>query len=183
MNPRTVGWRRIGAAIVAATGAVFGAAAIALAGTYAGTLPQPGVVWISDGSKPTPMPEASMHNTHKSFVPDLIVITAGTNVRFPNDDGFYHSIYSESQADPFDIGFYDTGPGKVVAFPNAGVDDVRCHIHGSMHGVIVVVDGPYAQTTVPNAAYALTGVRPGMHVLHVWTPDGGEKTTPVRIAP
>jgi plastocyanin len=183
MKTRTVGWRRIGAAVFAGGGAVFAATAFALAGTYAGTLPQPGIVWISDGSKPTPMPETAMHNTHKSFVPEMIVITAGTNVRFPNDDGFYHSIYSESTADPFDIGFYDTGPGKIVAFPNPGVDDVRCHIHGSMHGVIVVVDGPYAQTTVPNAAYTLTNVRPGEHTLHIWTPDGGEKTSTVRIAP
>jgi plastocyanin len=183
MTTRPAGLRRIGAALVASAGSVLAATAVAFAGTYTGTLPEPGIAWISDGSKPAPMPEASMHNTHKSFVPEMIVITAGTNVRFPNDDGFYHSIYSESPADPFDIGFYDTGPGKIVAFPNAGVDDVRCHIHGSMHGVIVIVDGPYAQTNAPNATYTLTNVRPGEHTLHVWTPDGGEKTSTVRVAP
>jgi len=163
-------------AVVVATG-------VASAANYSGVLAQPGVVWISDGSKPAPLPEVEMRNTHKSFVPEMIVITAGTNVRFPNDDGFYHSIYSESAANPFDIGFYDTGPGKIVAFPNPGVDDVRCHIHGSMHGVIVVVDGPYTQTLTPNATYVLTNVRPGEHVLHVWTPLTGEKTSTVRIAP
>jgi len=169
-------------AVAACLIAVLTLTRIAAAATYTGTLAQPGVVWISDGSKPAPMPEASMHNTHKSFVPEMIVITAGTNVRFPNDDGFYHSIYSESAADPFDIGFYDTGPGKIVAFPNPGVDDVRCHIHGSMHGVIIIVDGPYAQTTAPGASYTLTNVRPGEHTLHVWTADGGEKTSTIHIA-
>jgi plastocyanin len=183
METRMVGWCRGGIAVLVGVAAVATASTTARAATYTGTLPQPGVVWISDGSKPAPMPEASMHNTHKSFVPEMIIITAGTNVRFPNDDGFYHSIYSESAADPFDIGFYDTGPGKIVAFPNAGVDDVRCHIHGSMHGVIIVVDGPYAQTSTPNAVYTLTNVRPGEHTLHVWTPDGGEKTTTVRVTP
>jgi len=183
MNTRRVRRRRGWAAVVAVVGSVLAATGAASAGNYSGVLAQPGVAWISDGSKPAPMPEATMRNTHKSFVPEMIVITAGTNVRFPNDDGFYHSIYSESAADPFDIGFYDTGPGKIVPFPNPGVNDVRCHIHGSMHGVVVVVDGPYAQTLMPNATYTLANVRPGEHVLHVWSPETGEKTSTVRIAP
>jgi plastocyanin len=163
--------------------AALASTAVADAGTYTGTLAKPGVVWISDGSKPSPAPEVSMHNVHKTFLPEIIAIPRGTSVRFPNDDVFYHSIYSESPADPFDIGFYDAGPGKVVPFPNTGVIDVRCHIHGSMRGVIVVVDGPFAQTTSPSATYTLTNVRPGNHQLHVWTPDDGEKKIMVHIAP
>jgi hypothetical protein len=125
------------------------------------------------------MPDAEMRNTHKSFVPDLLVISAGTSVRFPNDDPFFHSIYSDSGPDAFDIGFYDNGPGKVVPFSKPGVVSVRCHIHGTMHATIVVVDGPWAQTHSPNEKYTLTNVRPGNHVLHTWSLDGGEKTSQV----
>jgi plastocyanin len=171
------------AAALGAAIALLASSVAAAAGSYSGVLAQPGVVWISDGSNPAPLPEVSMRNTHKAFVPELLVISTGTNVRFPNDDGFYHSIYSESSADPFDIGFYDTGPGKIVAFPRPGVVEVRCHVHGSMHGVIVVVDGPFAQTSVPGAAYTLAGVRPGYHVLHSWSGDRGERTVTVYVAP
>lgn len=122
-----------------------------------------------------------MRNTHKSFQPDLVVITAGSAVRFPNDDAFYHSIYSAGAPDPFDIGFYDTGPGKVVTFAQSGAVTVRCHIHGIMHATIVVVDGPWAQTREPNAAYTLENVRSGDHLLHIWTPADGEKATRVRL--
>lgn len=168
-----------GAVVVAALVAMFGGSA--RAATYSGTLAEPGVVWISDGAKLPAMSEALMRNTHKSFVPDLLVIAPGTNVRFPNDDNFFHSIYSDSKPDPFDLGFYDSGPGKVVPFPNPGVNDIRCHIHGSMHATIVVVDGPWAQTTAPSEKYSLPNVRPGKHRLHVWTFESGEKTSSVRV--
>ncbi len=151
--------------------------------TYRGTLATPGVVWISDGSTP-PDPAASeqaMSNVMKTFSPSIVIVRTGGSVRFPNQDPFFHSIYSESPADPFDIGFYETGPGKLVAFPNAGIIAVRCHIHGSMHGTIVVVDGPSAKTTENNEAYEINGVLPGRHVLHVWTPEGGEVLSHVSL--
>lgn len=150
------------------------------AATLSGTMPEPGIVWVSDGSKPPAGPEVLMRNTHKSFAPDLVVVTPGTNVRFPNDDNFFHSIYTDSKPDPFDLGFYDTGPGKVVPFATAGVNDIRCHIHGSMHGTVIVVDGPFVQTTMPNEKYSLN-VRAGEHTLHVWTLENGEKTSSVRV--
>jgi plastocyanin len=151
--------------------------------TYRGTLATPGVVWISDGSAaPDPPPaEQTMSNVMKTFNPPVVVVRAGGSVRFPNQDPFFHSIYSESPADPFDIGFYETGPGKLVAFPTAGIIAVRCHIHGSMHGTILVVDGPSAQTTGNNEAYEIKDVLPGRHVLHVWTPEGGEVLSHVSL--
>lgn len=143
---------------------------------------QPGVAWISDDSRPAALADIEMRNTHKAFVPDALVITAGTAVRFPNDDPFFHSIYSEGGPDPFDIGFYDNGPGKVVTFANPGVVLVRCHIHGTMHGTIVVVDGPWAQTRAADEKFTLTGIRSGKHVLHLWTPQTGEKTLLVTVS-
>jgi len=157
------------------------AGAPATAAEITGTLPEPGVVWISDGSKPTPMSDASMKNAHKTFVPELLVVTAGSNVRFPNEDPFYHSIYSESQRDPFDLGYYDMGPGKVVPFAQPGIVDVRCHVHQFMRATIVVVDGPWAQTAEPGQTYTLRNVRPGQHRLHAWTPGGGEKISDVAV--
>jgi hypothetical protein len=124
-----------------------------------------------------------MSNSHKTFVPDLLVVTVGTAVRFPNDDDFFHSIYSELGPDPFDIGFYDTGPGKYVLFEHPGVVAVRCHIHGSMHATIIVVDGPWAQTHTPGETYTLVNVRPGRHLLHSWSPTNGSAETNVTLPP
>ncbi|GAC1406825.1 MAG: hypothetical protein NVSMB64_12920 [Candidatus Velthaea sp.] len=163
------------ALLFAALGSAAGAA------DYTGTMSEPGVVWISDGSRPAAAPESQMKNTHKTFVPDLLVIPAGSSVRFPNEDSFFHSIYSESAPSAFDIGFYDTGPGKVVPFTSAGVVDIRCHIHGSMRATVIVVDGPALTIEKAGERYTLTNVRRGTHTLHVWTLTEGEKTSTVRV--
>ncbi len=154
----------------------------AAAATVTGQLTEPGFAWVSQGQRGKAADEASMRNTHKAFVPDFLVIPAGSSVRFPNDDQFFHSIYSESDPDPFDIGFYDTGPGKVVPFDKAGVVEVRCHVHARMYAVIVVVDGPYARTMNANETFSIAGVTPGPHVLHTWTPAAGEKKIAIRVA-
>jgi hypothetical protein len=146
-----------------------------------GTLAQPGVVWVEDGSRLPPPSEVQMANADKAFVPGVVVVQAGGSVRFPNNDPFFHSIYSESDVDPFDIGFYDNGPGKSVPFEKPGVVYVRCHIHGSMHGTIIVVDGPWTQTTQPNETYVIPNVTRGRHQLHIWTADGGEKVSEIKL--
>ena len=136
-------------------------------------------VWISDTQAlPKPIEEV-LTNKDRSFIPDLVVIPMGSQVRFPNEDAFYHSIYSTSPADPFDIGFYDTGPGKVVFFPNPGVISVHCHIHASMHATIIVADGPYA--LVQDGRFELDDVTPGRHALHVWSLALGEHVTLVDV--
>jgi plastocyanin len=137
------------------------------------------VVWIS-APKAAPKPiEGVLTNQDRTFIPPLIVIPVDSTVRFPNNDPFFHSIYSTSPADPFDIGFYDTGPGKVVTFANPGVVDVHCHIHASMHATIVVVDGPYAM--VNDSGYELDNVPGGRHVLHLWDAQNGERTRVIDV--
>ncbi len=150
-------------------------------GTLNGTLPAPGVVWVSDGSSPAPVVGAAVTQRDKTFFPELAVVTAGTSVRFRNEDTLDHSVYSVSPADPFDLGIYEPGPGKDVAFPNPGVIEIRCHVHRHMHAVLVVVDGPYARVERPGASWSLRGIRTGRHVLHTWTTDAGETTKTIDV--
>jgi plastocyanin len=156
--------------------AVLAVALPAGAASYSGVAAGPSVVWIT-GDAPAPLPDASIRQTAKAFVPALLVITPGTSVRFPNDDRFYHSVYSDSPSNPFDLGLYDNGPGKSVVFENTGVVDVRCHVHGAMHATIVVVNGPFAVTTHPNEHYRIDGLLPGPRALHVWTDGVNVATT------
>jgi plastocyanin len=155
----------------------------AAAASYSATAAHPSVVWItqSGGETPAPVVGAEIRQTGKTFVPELLVVPVGTSVRFPNDDEFYHSVYSESPSNPFDIGLYDTGPGKSVVFDQPGVVDVRCHVHGSMHATLIVVDGPYAITSTPNQRYTITGLTPGPHVLHTWNGTDAVETATIRI--
>jgi plastocyanin len=154
-----------------ASAAVIFTAAPAFAATYTAVENVPAVVWVTDVA-PTPTSDVAIHQTMKTFVPALAIVPVGSSIAFPNDDPFYHSVYSDSPGNAFDIGLYDTGPGKSVRFVSPGIVDVHCHVHGTMHAVIVVVDGPYAQTTTPNARVRIDGIAPGRHVVHTWT--GGD---------
>lgn len=151
---------------------------VASAADVRGTLSVPGIVWINDGSAP-PARTLDMHNRDRQFVPGVVVVRTGQAVRFPNDDVFYHSIYSDSVSNPFDIGYYGTGPGKVIAFERPGVVEVRCHIHFSMHGVIVVTEGPHTDGAVKS--FELQNVAAGTHTLFARTEKGELKTKTVTI--
>jgi plastocyanin len=174
-------WHSLTAPLLAA-GVVLSAAPAAAA-SYSATAAHPVVAWITQTGSETPAPVvgAEIRQTAKTFVPDLLVVPVGTSVRFPNDDAFYHSVYSESPSNPFDIGLYDTGPGKSVVFDTPGVVAVRCHVHGSMHATLIVVDGPFATTTAPNQRYTIVGVTPGVHELHVWSGGDAVETTTIRV--
>jgi plastocyanin len=155
-------------------------AAPAAAASYSGLAKVPAVVWVSDAA-PAPAPDAAIRQTGKTFVPALLVVPVGTGVRFPNDDPFYHSVYSTSPENAFDLGLYDTGPGKTVTFSAPGIVDIHCHVHGSMHATIVVVDGPFVQTTQANQRYTLDNLTPGNHVLHVYDGGASVSATPIVV--
>lgn len=122
----------VGTALAASVAAA--APAPARAATVTGSVGSASVVWIAGAMPRGGMQE--MRNINKTFVPELLVVPVGGSVRFPNDDPFFHSIYSIADPDPFDIGFYETGPGKDVTFERAGVLDVHCRVHASMHATI-----------------------------------------------
>lgn len=137
------------------------------------------VVWIGGLPQMVQAGEFEMRNRERTFVPPFIVVPVGSSIRFPNDDPFYHSIYSDSKLDPFDIGYYGPGPGKSVVFDTPGIIDVHCHIHASMHATIVVADGPYAVAAGGN--YTLANVPAGKFTLHAWIPGSGERTLSVTV--
>jgi len=133
--------------VLAAAGFCFAAAASAGAATVSGKMEHPGVVWISQLA-PAKAGELDMRNRDRQFIPELLIVHAGDSVRFPNDDPYYHSIYSVTPQDPF-----------VVPFTTSGVIEVRCHIHPSMHGTIIVADG--LATSSPVSVFSLSDVKSG----------------------
>lgn len=148
----------------------------ATAANVAGSVASQSVIWLSGAGAPAPV-QVEMRNLHRAFEPPVLIVPRGSNVRFPNGDMFYHSVYSSGGDDAFDIGYYLEGPGKLVTFWHPGIVQVRCHIHPSMHGVIVVVDGPWQAGA---QGYRFTNVRPGTYVLHVWN-QSTERETSSRV--
>ncbi|HUY41892.1 MAG TPA: hypothetical protein VMV82_10030 [Candidatus Dormibacteraeota bacterium] len=148
--------------------------------SVSGAAPHSIAVWVSGPAATPPSGTYAMHNINRTFAPPVIVVPVGSQVRFPNDDPFEHSIYSANRVNGFDIGYYGPGPGKYVRFSHAGVVQVRCHIHTYMHGMIVVAGGPFAQ--VSGGAYSIPNLPAGEYTVHDVTDGGIDHTTRITLS-
>ena len=93
-------------------------------------------------SKPAAAPYV-MGTRRKQFVPRVLPIAVGGQVRFPNEDPILHNAFSTSKDNSFDVGLYGEGEGQVVTFAHVGYVRVYCNVHHSMIGHILVLDTPY----------------------------------------
>ncbi|TGN08421.1 methylamine utilization protein [Leptospira ilyithenensis] len=82
--------------------------------------------------------EFSVAQKNKSFSVKTLDIKVGDTVSFPNEDDFFHNVYSLSPAKIFDLGSYKKGETKKVIFDKAGIITVQCAIHPEMKMEIVV---------------------------------------------
>ena len=150
------------------------------------------VVVYLEGVKGTfqpPFKRPKMDHIKLAFQPPVLAILKGTLVNFPNSDPVFHSAFSLSPSNPFELGIYSTGPGKTVQFSNLGEVEVFCHIHSYMHAFILVRDNPYFTVTDSKGRYTLSDVPRGNYVIKAWhgfrqaketkkiTIDGTQKVT------
>ena len=70
----------------------------------------------------------------KQFWPQMAVVQRGTSVVFPNLDSVFHSVFSTSGRNSFDLGSYRSGdPARSVTLTTPGVVEVFCNIHAKMN--------------------------------------------------
>ena len=118
-----------------------------------------------------PLAEQEMSQENKQFVPEVRVLTVGTELRFPNRDTVRHHVYSFSPAKKFELKLYTGTPATPVRFDQPGVVVLGCNIHDQMVGWILVLDTPYFAQTPATAGKAFMGeVPPGRYRLRAWHP-------------
>jgi plastocyanin len=132
------------------------------------------VVWLSpaDTVRPVSTTTARAHyqllQRNKRFEPGLLVVPVGSVVDFPNDDPWFHNVFSLYQGKRFDLGLYQAGAKRSVRFDRIGPSYLFCNIHSEMTGVVLVVDSDFFGITDKNGHYSIPRVAPGTYVLHVW---------------
>ena len=82
--------------------------------------------------------EYDVGQKNKSFTVENLSIKVGDQVKFSNQDPFFHNVFSLSDTKTFDLGSYPQGQFKVVTFDKPGRVDVECAIHPTMHMTIDV---------------------------------------------
>lgn len=129
------------------------------------------VVWLTPtkGEAPKP-PEKTFRlvQKNKHFSPHLLVVPIGSAVVFPNEDPFFHNVFSVYEGTRFDLGLYESGSSKEVRFNRPGPSYIFCNIHPEMSAVIMVMATPYYATTNNAGDYSIEGVPPGDYEFSVW---------------
>ncbi len=120
---------------------------------------------------------------HEAFVPRVLPVLVGDTVRFPNEDPFFHTVFSLSKARTFDLGRYATGDSKSVAFDRPGVVQVFCHIHSDMRATVLVLENPYYVSVDSTGRFALPDVPPGEYRLLAWHERIQPAVRQIRVEP
>jgi plastocyanin len=123
------------------------------------------------GPKQDPDPADTPKITQKDrrFVPDLVAVTAGGSVAFPNADSFLHNVFSQSPERKFDLGSFKKGESKTKDFKTPGVIDVYCNIHPQMAATILVLPNRLHTHVKPDGSFAIEHVPPGTWTVFAYT--------------
>jgi plastocyanin len=154
------------------------------------------VVWLTP-LQTDPRPAATGHpgpfrlvQKDKMFMPHLLVVPTGSSVEFPNQDPFFHNVFSLFNGKRFDLGLYESGTSRAVRFDREGVSYIFCNIHPEMAAVVLALSTPYYTVSTASGTVAIPNVPPGSYRLHVWSeaaqsanPVDAERTVQVGAAP
>jgi len=82
--------------------------------------------------------EYEVAQKNKAFSVKTLQIKVGDVVSFPNQDPFFHNVFSLSPDKTFDLGSYKKGNTKKITFDKPGKIQVECAIHPKMQMTIDV---------------------------------------------
>lgn len=143
------------------------------------------VVYIKDAEYRGPLPprRAELRQEHETFIPHTIAVTRGSSVDFPNDDPFFHNVFSLSRAANFNLGRYARGQSRTREFPKAGTVKVYCDIHSHMSATILVFDHPFFAIPEMDGSFVLPAVPAGQYTIVGWHERAGERAERIRVDP
>ena len=146
--------------------------AVSISGANGGAIE--GAVVIAEPLQPvarTHAPQKAVMDQHNlMFVPEVLVVRAGSAVDFPNSDQVRHMVYSFSGAKVFQLPLYAGHSQAPVVFEKPGLVTLGCNIHDNMLGYIYVTDSPWYGRSDSDGTLVLHDLPPGGYTLRLWHP-------------
>ena len=140
------------------------------------------VVFVQEPAALSPAAAASpaiMDQFNKTFVPEMLPIAVGTQVRFPNRDQIRHHVYSFSRPKRFELPLYKGEDAPPVLFDKPGVVKIGCNIHDWMSAIILVLPNDRFAVTKEDGTFALPGLESGQYTITAWHAQSRDKTEDV----
>jgi len=129
------------------------------------------VVWLSSvNGKDTvaPGPIAQLLQKDKRFTPHMLAVPVGTSIEFPNQDPFFHDVFSIYHGKPFDLGLYESGAVRKLRFSQPGISYIFCNIHPDMSAVVIALSTAHFTVTARDGSFRIPSVSPGRYRLRIW---------------
>ena len=127
------------------------------------------VVNIEQLVSPPPDPAAKkIVQRDATFEPHVLPIVVGTTVRWPNEDDIFHNVFSMTDTENFNLGFYKSEKVPEVRFDKLGRVDVFCAIHTNMHCIILVLPNPFFAMADAHRRFVIKNVPAGTYRLKAW---------------
>jgi len=135
------------------------------------------VLWLTPTLSPpaaVSMPVARLVQKEKRFAPHVIAVRVGTEIEFPNQDPFFHDVFSIYRGKPFDLGLYESGTARKIRFSQPGVSYIFCNIHPQMSAVVVAVPTQYFAVTDADGNFQIAHVPRGRYKVEFWDESASE---------
>lgn len=131
------------------------------------------VVWLTPINAPEavtarPAQRYRLAQHNKQFEPHLLVVPVGTAVDFPNQDPFFHNVFSLYKGKRFDLGLYEAGESRSVHFDKPGISFIFCNIHPEMSAVVMAMSTPYYDVSTASGEISIDNVPAGRYHAEVW---------------
>jgi plastocyanin len=111
-------------------------------------------------------PEPVIIQKNKMFQPHVTVVPVGSSIAFPNEDPFFHDVFSLFNGKRFDLGLYEAGTTRTQRFDRLGVSYIFCNIHENMSAVVIAVDTPFFGVSDRTGRVEIADVPDGHYTLH-----------------
>ena len=116
------------------------------------------------------------------YHPHVLAFPAGTTVEVLNPDGILHNIHSYSKVNsPFNMAQPKFKKTLDVKIDKPEAVEVKCDVHGWMHGWLVATESPYVAVTDDSGNFKLTDVPAGTYTVEVWQEKLGKSTQKVTV--
>jgi plastocyanin len=139
------------------------------------------VIWLEPldaAARPLRRQRQMMDQRNKRFTPHVVVVETGGEVDFPNNDPFFHNVFSIYNGKRFDLGLYASGEARPVTFNRPGISHIFCNIHPQMSAIVIALNTPYHALSNASGSFVIGDVPPGHYRLQVWH----ERAQPAALA-
>lgn len=138
------------------------------------------VVFVEvDGAKIDPK-EVHLDQKECRFEPHVMVVPAGSTVKFLNSDNISHNVHTYARKNDSFNQTIAPGASHEQKLEKEDQIEIKCDIHPWMNSWLVVAETPYATVTGPDGSFELSGLPAGEYKVEVWHEKlGKEKGTAV----